>query len=222
MFFKCTRWQLEETLNPSDCPYHYYCHSTYPGNYPYLVDILVLAFVAASFLSTMVLSLIEIISSVKSINLQQLKRTRRYVLPSGPTSLPIMLLILAKGYRINTLFPITCTGPAILQLICISALAFESETGTTTSSSSSSTIRYLFLEASALSGAIHAALYLDSTDGVSTRRGPDPLQGMVSDHSSGSGYSMLEDFLQIGTRIQREDSVGEIYVRKFKLDLDDC
>lgn len=150
-FFKCTRWQLEETLDPGICPYHYHCYSTYPGDYPSFIDILVFAFVAASFFSTVVLSLMEMLPGRRQ---SELERRRRYLLPSGPISLPVMLLILAKGHRINTLFPIISTGPAILQLIRASALAFESETD--------SDIRYLILESSTISGAIHAALFLDS------------------------------------------------------------
>ncbi|KAH7855041.1 hypothetical protein Vadar_020586 [Vaccinium darrowii] len=30
-FFKCTRWQLEETMDPINCPYHYFCDSTNPA-----------------------------------------------------------------------------------------------------------------------------------------------------------------------------------------------
>ncbi|GAB4861486.1 hypothetical protein Ancab_036688 [Ancistrocladus abbreviatus] len=123
-FFKCTKWQLEETLDPFNCPYHYYCNSTYPGNYPYFVDILVLVFITASFLSTLVVTVIEISGGRRQTRLSQ---SRRYLLPSGPISLPVMLLIMAKGYRINTIFPVMFTGPAILQLVRISALAFESK-----------------------------------------------------------------------------------------------
>ncbi|KAH7840907.1 hypothetical protein Vadar_023142 [Vaccinium darrowii] len=38
-FFKCTRWQLEETMDPINCPYHYFCDSTNPANYPPAVNV---------------------------------------------------------------------------------------------------------------------------------------------------------------------------------------
>ncbi|GAB2231169.1 hypothetical protein Droror1_Dr00027457 [Drosera rotundifolia] len=174
-FFKCTRWQLEETLDPGICPYHYYCYSTYHGDYPSFIDILVFAFVAASFFSTVVLSLMEILPGRRQ---SELECRRRYLLPSGPISLPVMLLILAKGRRINTLFPIISTGPAILQLIRVSALAFESETD--------SDIRRVHV------------LYLQKED-LGSGWNSDPLPGIVSHHDSGCLYFVLKNFLQIGT-----------------------
>lgn len=60
----------------------------------------------------------------KPTRLSRLSQSRRYFLPSGPVSLPVILVIMAKGYRINTVFPMSYNGPAILQLVRMSALAF--------------------------------------------------------------------------------------------------
>lgn len=149
-FFKCVRWQVEETMDPIHCPYHYFCDSTYPGNYPPYVDVLVLLFTTASYLTTLVIMVIEM-SRRGRTNLSQ---SKRYLLPSGPISLPVILLALAKGYRINTLFPLSCIGPAILQLLQVSALTFDCGVD--------KDIRYAFFEASTISGILHASLYLDS------------------------------------------------------------
>lgn len=147
-FFKCVRWQVEETMDPINCPYHYFCDSTYPGNYPPVVDILLLLFATASYLGILVFTAMEI-SGGRSFH-----QTRRYLLPTGPVSLPVILLALAKGRRINTIFPLSSVGPAILQLLHISALAFDTE--------ADSDIKYAFFEASTISGILHASLYLDS------------------------------------------------------------
>lgn len=149
-FLKCIRWQVEETLDPINCPYHYYCDSTYPGNYPPAVDVLVLVFTTTSYLTTLVLMVIDISRRGRT----SLNQSRRYLLPSGPISLPIILLMLAKGHRINTIFPLSCIGPAILQLVHISALTFNYN--------ADEDIKYAFFEASTISGILHASLYLDS------------------------------------------------------------
>lgn len=73
---------------------------------------------------------------------------------SGPVSLPVILLVLAKGQRINTVFPLSIAGPAILQLVHVSALAFENAADKNTN--------YAFFEASTISGILHASLYLDA------------------------------------------------------------
>ncbi|XP_022769517.1 uncharacterized protein LOC111313041 [Durio zibethinus] len=39
-FFKYTRWKVEETLYPINCPFHYFCDGIYPGNYPPAMDVL--------------------------------------------------------------------------------------------------------------------------------------------------------------------------------------
>lgn len=83
-----------------------------------------------------------------------LRKSKRYLQPSGPVSLPLILFVLAKGYRINTVFPLSCFGPAILQLLQVSALTFDS--------SIDKDVRYAFLQASTISGILHASLYLDS------------------------------------------------------------
>lgn len=148
MFFKCVRWQVEETLDPINCPYHYFCDSTYPGNYPPAVDILLLLFATASYLVILFFTAMEI-SGGRSFH-----HTRRYLLPTGPVSFPVILVALAKGCRINTIFPLSSVGPAILQLLHISALSFNIE--------ADSDIKYAFLETSTISGILHASLFLDS------------------------------------------------------------
>ncbi|XP_022757660.1 uncharacterized protein LOC111304900 [Durio zibethinus] len=149
-FFKCTRWQVEETLDPINCPFHYFCDSIYPGSYPPAVDVLVLLLTTASYLATLVIMLIEISRRGRPC----LSQSKRFLLPSGPLSLPLILLALAKGPRINILFPLSCIAPAILQLIQISALAFDI--------GADKDPRYAFLEASTISGILHASVYLDS------------------------------------------------------------
>ncbi|KAJ0111668.1 hypothetical protein Patl1_00724 [Pistacia atlantica] len=150
-FFKCIRWQVEETLDPLSCPYHYYCDSNYPGNYPPTVDVLVLIFATTSYLATLVLMVIDISRRGRT----SVGQSKRYLLPSGPVSLPIFLLMLAKGHRINTIFPLSCIGPAILQLLYISALTFNNELV-------NEDVKYAFFEASTISGILHASVYLDS------------------------------------------------------------
>ncbi|XP_056693665.1 uncharacterized protein [Spinacia oleracea] len=153
-FFKCTKWQLEETMDPINCPYHYYCNSNYSGDYPSWVDSLATVFITITFLATSVLMVVGMIRGRKAAHPTRLNHLRRYFLPSGPIFLPIILVIMAKGNRINTVFPLLYNGPAILHLVRISALAFNTET--------ESDFKYVFLEASTISGILHAALYLDS------------------------------------------------------------
>ncbi|CAO2835368.1 unnamed protein product [Amaranthus hypochondriacus] len=153
-FFKCTKWQLEETLDPINCPYHYYCNSNYLGDYPSWVDNLVFVFMMVTFLATTILMVAGMIGRRKPALLTRLKHLRRYFLPSGPIFLPVILVIMAKGHRINTTFPLSYNGPAIFQLVRVSALAFNTKT--------ESDIKYVFLEASTISGIIHTALHLDS------------------------------------------------------------
>lgn len=155
IFFKCTKWQLEETLDPINCPYHYYCNNNYPGDYPSWVDSLAILFITITFLATAVFMVVEMIRGRKGAGpLTRLNQLRRYFLPSGPIFLPIILLIMGKGHRINSAFPLSYNGPAILHLVRISALAFDTET--------ESDVKYVFLEASTISGILHTALYLDS------------------------------------------------------------
>ncbi|XP_022158846.1 uncharacterized protein LOC111025312 [Momordica charantia] len=126
------------------CPYHYFCDSIYAGDYPAAVDFLVLAFTVAAYMSTLS-TMVAYTSS---------RPSQRLLLPSGPVSLPVFLLILAKGHRINAAFPLFLLGPAILNLVYISALSFES--------GADKDIKYVFLEASTMSGILHASLNLDS------------------------------------------------------------
>ncbi|PON97164.1 hypothetical protein TorRG33x02_069200 [Trema orientale] len=149
MFYKCVRWQFEETMDPTNCPYHYFCDSAYPGNYSPVVDILVLILTTASYFATLFIMVMDISGREQTSIL-----LKRCLLPSGPVSLPLILLALAKGYRINTIFPLSLAGPAILQLVHISALSFDSGAG--------KDIKFVFLEASTISGILHASMYLDS------------------------------------------------------------
>ncbi|CAL1414314.1 unnamed protein product [Linum trigynum] len=150
-FFKCLTWQVEQTLNPSSCLYHYFCDSKYPGNYPVYVDILVFLLATASFLVTLIVMTMEVLSGSNS---NEVCRSRRYLLPSGPILLPAILLTLGKGYRIHTILPVSSIGPAILLLLQVSSLTFD--TGIDRDA------RYAFFEASTVSGILHASLYLDS------------------------------------------------------------
>ncbi|KAH8488924.1 hypothetical protein H0E87_024524 [Populus deltoides] len=150
IFFKCVRWQVEDTMDPINCPYHYYCDSTYPGNHPPYVDVLAFLFTTALYLVTLAIMVVDISRRGRTY----LRESKRYLQPSGPVSLPLILLVLAKGSRINTVFPLSCFGPAILQLLQVSALTFDSHID--------KDVRYAFLQASTISGILHASLYLDS------------------------------------------------------------
>ncbi|XP_004308747.1 PREDICTED: uncharacterized protein LOC101306970 [Fragaria vesca subsp. vesca] len=85
---------------------------------------------------------------------QSCVQSKRYLLPSGPIGLPVIIFALAKGHRINTTFPLSSIGPAILQLVQISALAFAN--------GGDNDIKYVFFEASTISGILHASMYLDA------------------------------------------------------------
>ncbi|XP_042390427.1 uncharacterized protein LOC121981780 [Zingiber officinale] len=155
LFFKCTRWQVEETTDLINCPYHYFCDSTYQEDYPPVIDFLVVLFVLASFVSATVFTLLDFSRrplSCADLSIGRLKR--RYLLPSGPIALPLVVLILANGQRINTMFSLSHIGPALLQLVYISALAFRNR--------DESDIKYSVLEASTVSAILHASLHLDS------------------------------------------------------------
>ncbi|KAL5209845.1 hypothetical protein ABZP36_005468 [Zizania latifolia] len=148
---KCTRWQLEETTDFVTCPYHYYCDSEYPGDYHAAVGVLVAAFAAYCFISTLAFTVLDLARS-NATGIRGIKR--KYLLPSGPFLLPLVLLALAKGQRINAVFPLAQLGPALLLLLQASALAFRNE--------ADGDIRYAVLEASTVSGVLHASLYLDA------------------------------------------------------------
>ncbi|MED6109668.1 hypothetical protein PIB30_035745 [Stylosanthes scabra] len=158
-FFKCISWQVEETLDLLNCPYHYVCDTTYPAaNYPPYVDIFVLLFVTASYLVTLV-----IILAAATTTRRRRRRRPRYLLPSGPISLPLVILTFAKGPQINTIFPISSTGPAILHLVFISALVFDSDDDEDEEEEDNKKkeLRYALFAASTVSGILHASLYLD-------------------------------------------------------------
>jgi len=150
--FKCISWQVEETLDTFNCPYHYFCDKTYPSNYPLLVDILVLLFTTASYLLTLVTVIMDMMSGGRGRIF--LSQSKRFLLPSGPVSLPIIILAFAKGPQINTIFPLSCLGPAILLMVLISALSFDS--------GADKDFKYTIFVASTVSGILHASLYLDS------------------------------------------------------------
>ncbi|KAM3314448.1 hypothetical protein ACQJBY_033339 [Aegilops geniculata] len=148
---KCTRWQLEETTDFVTCPYHYYCDSSYPGDYHSAVGALVAAFVAYCFVAALAFAVLDLVrggaAGVRGVK-------RKYLVPSGPFLLPLVLLALAKGQRVNAVFPLAQLGPALLLLLQASALAFRNE--------ADGDIRYAVLEASTVSGVLHASLYLDA------------------------------------------------------------
>ncbi|KAF7808297.1 putative transmembrane protein [Senna tora] len=158
-FFKCISWQMEETLDATNCPYHYVCDRTYPPNFPLAVDVLVLLFTSASYLVTLFIVVMDMMSSGRRrserIRSSSSSSPNRYLLPSGPISLPIIILAFAKGSQINTIFPLSFMGPPILQLVLISALSFDY-------GADDKDIKYTFFAASTVSGILHASLYLDS------------------------------------------------------------
>uniref|UniRef100_A0ACD5TCF1 Uncharacterized protein n=1 Tax=Avena sativa TaxID=4498 RepID=A0ACD5TCF1_AVESA len=156
---KCTRWQLQETTDLITCPYHYYCDSSYPGDYSTTVGVVVAVFSAYCLLSTAIFTVLEIgtgagARAAGGIVGRFVKR-RKYLVPSGPFLLPLVLLVLAKGQRINAaVFPLARLGPALLLTLQASALAFRNE--------ADGDVRYAVLEASTVSGILHASLYLDA------------------------------------------------------------
>ncbi|KAL6623057.1 hypothetical protein ACP70R_032936 [Stipagrostis hirtigluma subsp. patula] len=149
---KCTRWQLEETTDFITCPYHYYCDSSYPGDYPDSVGVAVAVFAAYCVLSAAVFAAVDIGRGGVSAGVGRIRR--RYLVPSGPLLLPLLLLVLAKGQRLNAVFPVARLGPALLLTLQASALAFRNE--------ADGDLRYAVLEASTVSGVLHASLYLDA------------------------------------------------------------
>ncbi|THU69187.1 hypothetical protein C4D60_Mb08t11770 [Musa balbisiana] len=154
LFFTCTRWQVEETIDLINCPYHYFCDSAYRGDYSPTVDLLVLLFAVSSFFSATAFTLREFSLRRSRTEPSIGSFKRRHLLPSGPIALPLVVLIFANGQRINTIFPLSRFGPALLQLVYFSALAFRNRAETD--------IKYGVLEASTVSGILHASLRLDS------------------------------------------------------------
>ncbi|KQJ96425.1 uncharacterized protein LOC100840322 [Brachypodium distachyon] len=158
---KCTRWQLEETTDFITCPYHYYCDSAYPGDFSPAIGVLAAVFAAYCLLSTASFAVAGIIRSSNASTSSTAfsgvigRIKRKYLIPSGPFLLPLVLLVLAKGQRINgPVFPVARLGPALLLTLQASALAFPNE--------AEGDVRYAVLEASTVSGILHACLYLDA------------------------------------------------------------
>lgn len=163
-FLKCRVWQEEETIySPLSCPYHYYCtNSNHPSSYHAIADWFALALAAASFLFLGAVALWESRGSLfgRVFN----KSNARYWLPSGPLILPLTLLPLAKGHRIDSLFPLSYIAPAWLQLLHISALGnlgsyeelFAGRVPV------KNRVNALIFEVSMASGIVHASLYVDS------------------------------------------------------------
>lgn len=150
---KCTRWQLEETTDFITCPYHYFCDSSYPGDYSTAVGVVVAVFAAYCLLSAAAFTVAEIGGGATAAGgVGRIKR--KYLVPSGPFLLPLVLLVLAKGQRINAVFALARFGPALLLTLQASALAFRNE--------ADGDVRYAVLEASTVSGILHASLYLDA------------------------------------------------------------
>ncbi|CAL9154852.1 unnamed protein product [Musa hybrid cultivar] len=154
LFFTCTRWQVEETIDLINCPYHYFCDSAYRGDYSPIVDLLVLLFAVSSFFTATAFTLREFSLRRSRTEPSIGSFKRRHLLPSGPIALTLVVLIFANGQRINTIFPLSRFGPALLQLVYFSALAFRNRAETD--------IKYGVLEASTVSGILHASLRLDS------------------------------------------------------------
>ncbi|EEE50713.1 hypothetical protein OsJ_30994 [Oryza sativa Japonica Group] len=130
---KCTRWQLEETTDFITCPYHYYCDSAYPGDYSPAVGALVAAFAAYCLVSAAAFAVLDIGRAGGGGG----RNRRKYM-----------------GQRINAVFPLAQLGPALLLTLQASALAFRNE--------ADGDLRYAVLEASTVSGILHASLYLDA------------------------------------------------------------
>ena len=155
---KCTRWQLEETTDLITCPYHYYCDSSYPGDYSAAVGALVAVLALYCLLSAAAFTVVEIVraggGSPATAGGGVWRIKRKYLVPSGPFLMPLVLLVLAKGQRINAVFPLARLGPALLLTLQASALAFRNE--------ADGDVRYAVLEASTVSGILHASLYLDA------------------------------------------------------------
>ncbi|KAI3942565.1 hypothetical protein MKX01_014479 [Papaver californicum] len=174
-FFRCIKRQVEETTDPINFPYHYFCASTYLGATLYLVTLVFtvqeIVWKSTSTSSSTTATAGEGGSRRRAIRYNcggsGSRRSRRYWIPSGPIALPFILLSLAKGYRINTLFPLAeCIGPALFQLLQISALAFPNDDDDNHNMEGNFNkwkydIKYILFELSTVSGILHASLFLD-------------------------------------------------------------
>ncbi|KAK1261467.1 hypothetical protein QJS04_geneDACA001008 [Acorus gramineus] len=144
-FFSCLSWQVESTTDPINCPFHYFCETNSPKSLPSIIDLTILFFTFISYTAT-------IAYTIKANT--TMKTQRRYWLPSGPILLPLILIAFANGRRVNTIFPLANLGPALLQLAHVSVIAFEDPINRE--------IKSVLVEASTISGILHASLYLES------------------------------------------------------------
>lgn len=149
--------------SPLSCPYHYYCtNNIHPSSYSAVADWFALVLAVASFLFLCGVVLWETRGSLfgRVFN----KSTARYWLPSGPLILPLTLLPLAKGHRIDSLFPLSYIAPAWLQLLHISALgnlgSYEELFAGRVSVKDR--VNAMVFEVSVAAGIVHASLYVDS------------------------------------------------------------
>ncbi|XP_057833157.1 uncharacterized protein LOC131043935 [Cryptomeria japonica] len=155
-FLKCKVWQVEETLDTINCPYHYYCNTTYPGNYLAVVDWFAVLLAAALCLCLSGVMIWEVRGRLFGQDFSRGKA--RYWVPSGPLLLPLSLLVMAKGHRINSVFPMAYMAPAWLKLLHISALGF---TGYEINGVSKNLNAVVF-EVSMAVGMLHGSLYVDA------------------------------------------------------------
>ncbi|CAA6656425.1 unnamed protein product [Spirodela intermedia] len=122
VFFKCTKWQREETSDPLICPYSYFCDSVYPGDYSAAVDVSIFLLSAVSYAFAVAATLLDLAGESPAVDWTQ---RLRVLLPSGPVVLPALLLALVNGHRTGAAIPLSSIGPAFFQLVLLSALAFE-------------------------------------------------------------------------------------------------
>ncbi|RYR32183.1 hypothetical protein Ahy_A10g046783 [Arachis hypogaea] len=113
-FFKCISWQVEETLDLLNCPYHYVCETTYPANYPPYVDILVLLFATASYLVTLVIVATTARSRYSSSSSSTQRTTRKEELVVGGK---------VVRYRAWSLTTFMVVGVLCFRIICRIAAA---------------------------------------------------------------------------------------------------
>ncbi|CAA7391990.1 unnamed protein product [Spirodela intermedia] len=151
VFFKCTKWQREETSDPLICPYSYFCDSVYPGDYSAAVDVSIFLLSAASYAFAVAATLLDLAGESPAVDWTQ---RLRVLLPSGPVVLPALLLALVNGHRTGAAIPLSSIGPAFFQLVLLSALAFENPP--------ERTLRHVLLVVSSISGILHASFRLDA------------------------------------------------------------
>ncbi|KMZ76155.1 hypothetical protein ZOSMA_106G00610 [Zostera marina] len=151
-FFKCTRWEEDQIDFRRNCRYHYSCERTFfNGDYPPAVDVLVCFLAIVCYILCLFFTVLHV---GKSPRCDYLRRPRRCLLVSGPILLPLLILVLSNGHRINTAFPLAHMGPVLLQLVHLSVLAFATKP--------ERTILYAVIETSTASGILRASIYLDA------------------------------------------------------------